>query len=874
MKTLYPYQERVLQVLAQGRNVILVIPTGGGKTLAALLPFLQSCAFNDGTLPGKAVYVTPMRVLATQFTRTCHQLLEELNPPLIEPLRQRYAQFGRPLLSLQTGESPDDPQFESLITACTIDQLLASALGVPYSVDGARANINVGLPASAYLILDEPHLYPLNRQGQSCFGALTTTIELLRQLKDLTRFTFMSATLSRPLVEQLAQMIDAEVIEASDEELAALARGRQRVFRRVAEPLSAEQVLERHQRCSLVVCNRVERAQELYLQLDELIQERGLDIRLQLLHSRFSDEDRRRQSEELQGWLGPAAWDEKSGRYQGENVIVVATQVVEVGLDISVETLHSELSPANSLIQRAGRCARFPHQQGQVFVYSLPVDDQGQAQTLPYEPEPCQRTWEALAEYDGQVVRFQEERRLLDTVHCESDLQLLARYEEQRPDLLEKMVTSLRKPDPRVRSTLIRDDLQVALLVHDTPEEEIVTAPWQWQLFTLRPSLLQGRHWQALQERAAALGLDWVCKQAVLVGAGSGRAAQGEDHSRTRSETAAQGEDDSRREPLYTWEPVTNPATEISSALVLALPQALVTYDRDLGLVFRDGRLPLTARWQQRLEGTRYQSRPLERRRSGAVSQTVLRQRYEEHIGGLADAYHYGLYHELVYALRRLEERMGLAAGTIDQAIQLALALHDLGKLAEGWQRWARSWERLYHEKKGLHYQEPAADYLFAKTTYDVRAREERQWEQELAVRRPNHACESVALACRFIRDCLGATTPASPTAPVARATCYAIARHHTTGAHEYGATRLAPGALEAVRRALALVQRETSPRPMNLQLILPECQQGDLFPENVRSGKFSQPDLDPQTPQYETWLAFVMTRALRLADQRADVYR
>ncbi|RAQ94362.1 CRISPR-associated helicase Cas3' [Thermogemmatispora tikiterensis] len=859
MKTLYPYQERVLQVLAQGRNVILVIPTGGGKTLAALLPFLQSCAFNDGTLPGKALYVSPMRVLATQFIRTCRQLLEEeLNPLLIEPLRQRYAQFGRSLLSLQTGESPDDPQFESLIIACTIDQLLASALGVPYSVDGARANINVGLLASTYLILDEPHLYPLNRQGQSCFGALTTTIELLRQLKDLTRFIFMSATLSRPLVEQLAQMIDAEVIEASDEELTALAKGRQRVFRRVAEPLSAEQVLARHQRCSLAVCNRVERAQELYLQLDELIQERGLNIRLQLLHSRFSDEDRRRQGEELQRLLGPAAWDEESGRYQGENVIVVATQVVEVGLDISVETLHSELSPANSLIQRAGRCARFPRQQGQVFVYSLPVDDQGQSQTLPYEPEPCQRTWEALAEYDGQVVRFQEERRLLDAVHCESDLQLLARYEEQRPLLLEKMVTSLRKPDPSVRSTLIRDDLQVALLVHDKPEEEIVTAPWHWQLFTLRPSLLQGRHWQALQEQANALGFKWVCKQAVLVDSGSG--------------TAAQGEDDSRREPLYTWEPVTNPA-QISSALVLALPQALVTYDRDLGLVFRDGRPPLSARWRQRLEGTHYQSRPQERP-SGAASQTVSRQRYEEHIGGLADAYHYGLYHELAYALRRLEERMGVAAGTIDQAIQLALALHDLGKLAEGWQRWARAWERLYHEKKGLHYQEPAADYLFAKTTYNVRAREERQWEQELAERRPNHACESVALARRFIVDCLGATTPASPTAPVVRATCYAIARHHTTGAHEYGASRLAPGALEAVRRALALVQRETPPRPMNLQLILPACQQGDLFPENATSGKFSQPALDLHKPQYETWLAFVMTRALRLADQRADAYR
>jgi CRISPR-associated endonuclease/helicase Cas3 len=31
--------------------------------------------------------------------------------------------------------------------------------------------------------------------------------------------------------------------------------------------------------------------------------------------------------------------------------------------------MHSQLCPMNSLLQRAGRCARFPDEQGQVLVY-------------------------------------------------------------------------------------------------------------------------------------------------------------------------------------------------------------------------------------------------------------------------------------------------------------------------------------------------------------------------------------------------------------------------------------------------------------------------------------------------------------------------
>ena len=51
----------------------------------------------------------------------------------------------------------------------------------------------------------------------------------------------------------------------------------------------------------------------------------------------------------------------------------VATQVVEAGLDLSADLLLTEAAPANSLIQRAGRCARYapPRNRGQVVVFDL-----------------------------------------------------------------------------------------------------------------------------------------------------------------------------------------------------------------------------------------------------------------------------------------------------------------------------------------------------------------------------------------------------------------------------------------------------------------------------------------------------------------------
>ena len=859
MKELYPYQERVLEAILAGHNVILVIPTGGGKTLAASLPFCQSRLFGDQLLPGKALYTVPMRVLATQFQTTCKELLKEFDQDRVQELKTTYQQFERDLPSIQTGESPQDPQFESMMTACTIDQLLASALGVPYSLDKKRFNINVGAICSSYLILDEPHLYPLSQEGRSYKGALTTCLELLRLLKGMTRFVFMSATMSRPLIQRLSKILDARVITVTGAELDELNKERVRAFERSPVTLDAESVIKAHNGCSLVVCNTVQRAQEMYLKLQEAIEQQDLAIELELLHSRFTDEDRADQSKNLHALIGKEQWEKGTWSYQGKkSLIVIATQVVEVGLDISVQTLHTELSPANSLVQRAGRCARFEQQHGRVIVYPLGEDEQGQpVSTLPYDTKLCTATWQALDRYDGLVMGFEQEQELVDTVHTAGDLELLARYEDHRDDLREAITKTLRTNERGDAEELIRDVTQVQLLIHNTPKEAITAAPWRWQHFSLHPGLLQGKHWEHLKARQDETGSDWL-KSALLA----------------RAEEQPDDEEDSRQPSTYTWSNLTNPS-EVPGTLIIALPNQLATYDKKLGLVFLDGRLELPDAQRQRLMEQDYQSTLREREKLPFSDRTTQMQHYGQHIGGLADAYHYGLRSELAYTMTCLEDLMGLQRGTIDHAIQLAIATHDLGKLDSKWQRWARGWQRLRSEKThwSAQYKEPGEHYFFAKTDYDYRSQEEREWLRELQDKRPPHACESVAAGRAMIAQSLGMSGPGSPMLPVLRAICYAVAHHHTASAHEYGTTSISPTAVTAIKKAMDYVRRE-GVWTYDLRKLDLSFTKGDLFPVSLSRGKFTQPNLASNDAELlETWLAFLIVRALRIADQRADFY-
>ncbi len=103
-------------------------------------------------------------------------------------------------------------------------------------------------------------------------------------------------------------------------------------------------IAEKHvpETLTLVVINRVPRAQEIYEQLAKSPPEGAA---IALIHSRFRPDDRTAHETIL--------FD------KGKSRIVIATQAVEAGVDVSARTLITELAPWSSLVQRFGRCNRY-----------------------------------------------------------------------------------------------------------------------------------------------------------------------------------------------------------------------------------------------------------------------------------------------------------------------------------------------------------------------------------------------------------------------------------------------------------------------------------------------------------------------------------
>ncbi|GAB6167480.1 hypothetical protein JCM19992_34800 [Thermostilla marina] len=117
---------------------------------------------------------------------------------------------------------------------------------------------------------------------------------------------------------------------------------------------------------TLVIVNTVAHATKLFKLLKEKPDLKGVPVKL--IHSRF-------RSYERQQW---EFWNQRDD----SRCILIATQVVEAGVDLSAKVLYTELAPWASLVQRFGRCARYPGESGQVFWVDLdlghdgkPVDD-------------------------------------------------------------------------------------------------------------------------------------------------------------------------------------------------------------------------------------------------------------------------------------------------------------------------------------------------------------------------------------------------------------------------------------------------------------------------------------------------------------------
>jgi ATP-dependent helicase Lhr and Lhr-like helicase len=136
-----PHQIAMLESARAGESVLLIAPTGGGKTLAGFLPSLVDLAANPR--PGlHTLYVSPLKALATDIARNLTRPVQDMGLPItIEartgdtPANRRARQRAAPPhMLLTTPESlavllslPDAPNFFGTLACIVMDEVHALA---------------------------------------------------------------------------------------------------------------------------------------------------------------------------------------------------------------------------------------------------------------------------------------------------------------------------------------------------------------------------------------------------------------------------------------------------------------------------------------------------------------------------------------------------------------------------------------------------------------------------------------------------------------------------------------------------------------------------------------------------------------------------
>jgi CRISPR-associated endonuclease/helicase Cas3 len=380
----YPYQ-RALGAAAVFPEV-LVAPTGAGKTATVVLGWLYRRRFAPAAVrkatPRRLVFCLPMRTLVSQAQAAIRGWLERVD--LLEAGRRLDRGDRVGVHVIMGGDIDDDwhlhPERDAVIIG-TQDMLLSRALNRGYGQNRFAWPWHHGLLSNDSLwAFDEVQLMGVG---------LTTGLQLSALRRSLGTFgpsasLYMSATLSMDWLTTVDHPRPERTLTLSRADLAdpALAKRRRaskqlhkaatRMVKEFARAL-AEEVLSQHVEGSrtIVVLNTVDKARELREAL-ACAGKREASPEVVLLHSRFRPLDRQ------------AALVRATGRdFAG---IVVSTQVIEAGVDMSSRTLFTELAPWASLVQRAGRCNRAgEYREADVYWVDHPDDDPKTA--LPYEAE-------------------------------------------------------------------------------------------------------------------------------------------------------------------------------------------------------------------------------------------------------------------------------------------------------------------------------------------------------------------------------------------------------------------------------------------------------------------------------------------------------
>lgn len=345
-------------------NRLVRIPTGFGKTLGVIAAWLwHRIHRRDNNWPRRLVLCLPMRVLIEQTEFETKAVLTRLGI-LWDRQSVHDDKIGVHLLmgGADSGDWHLYPE-QCAVLIGTQDMLLSRAMNRGYAAPRARWPMEFGLLNQDCLwVMDEVQLMDVGLATSAQLQAFRYD-DFEKGLRPCHTW-WMSATLQ---VAWLKKSPDTTNMMAALPVPVVIPEGTRNghLWTDVTKPCCrvevknekdlAQLIMDEHIKAgrgsnglTLVVVNRVDRAVGVYevLHKDKSLQ--GTDIRL--VHSRFRPYERAKWREDFLN---------RNACTPGTDRIIVATQVVEAGVDISAGLLITELAPWASLVQRFGRCARW-----------------------------------------------------------------------------------------------------------------------------------------------------------------------------------------------------------------------------------------------------------------------------------------------------------------------------------------------------------------------------------------------------------------------------------------------------------------------------------------------------------------------------------